>query len=259
MRSHLRSPEEMNWSNTTCAPLAKSPNCASHIVERVRLRQGVAVFETEHRLFREHRVDDFVAGLVRRGYRSAACSGLRLLVDQHRVALARTCRARNPGPRGAPDCLPSSSVPNARCFGRRPVDPLPALDRLAAPSRKRWIVLWTLKPSGTSVIFCRSPCSTASARRWRRGADRPRRRDRLHAGPAAVEPVGLVRLVGLAGVELDLERAPLGLRLWSTRPLITPSDQLLRRSPASTVRADLRYISGWVKPGSSPSLWPKRR
>ena len=31
MRSHLRSPEEMNWSNTTCAPLAKSPNWASHI------------------------------------------------------------------------------------------------------------------------------------------------------------------------------------------------------------------------------------
>ena len=32
MRSHLRSPDEMNWSNTTCAPLAKSPNWASHIV-----------------------------------------------------------------------------------------------------------------------------------------------------------------------------------------------------------------------------------
>ena len=32
MRSHLRSPEEMNWSNITWAPLAKSPNCASHKV-----------------------------------------------------------------------------------------------------------------------------------------------------------------------------------------------------------------------------------
>src|SRR2546429_349703 len=31
MRSHLRSPDEMNWSNSTCAPLAKSPNCASQI------------------------------------------------------------------------------------------------------------------------------------------------------------------------------------------------------------------------------------
>ena len=32
MRSHLRSPDEMNWSNTTWAPLAKSPYCASHNV-----------------------------------------------------------------------------------------------------------------------------------------------------------------------------------------------------------------------------------
>ncbi len=30
MRSHLLSPEQMNWSMITCAPLAKSPNCASH-------------------------------------------------------------------------------------------------------------------------------------------------------------------------------------------------------------------------------------
>ena len=30
MRSHLLSPEQMNWSMMTCAPLAKSPNCASH-------------------------------------------------------------------------------------------------------------------------------------------------------------------------------------------------------------------------------------
>ena len=29
---HFRSPEAMNWSITTCAPLAKSPNWASQIV-----------------------------------------------------------------------------------------------------------------------------------------------------------------------------------------------------------------------------------
>ena len=27
---HLARPETMNWSMMTCAPLAKSPNCASH-------------------------------------------------------------------------------------------------------------------------------------------------------------------------------------------------------------------------------------
>ena len=30
MRSHFISPEAMNWSITTWAPLAKSPNWASH-------------------------------------------------------------------------------------------------------------------------------------------------------------------------------------------------------------------------------------
>ena len=30
-RSHLSSPAAMNWSMMICAPLAKSPNCASHI------------------------------------------------------------------------------------------------------------------------------------------------------------------------------------------------------------------------------------
>ena len=30
MRSHLVSPLARNWSMITCAPLAKSPNCASH-------------------------------------------------------------------------------------------------------------------------------------------------------------------------------------------------------------------------------------
>ncbi len=32
IRSHLRSPDEMNWSISTWAPLAKSPNWASQSV-----------------------------------------------------------------------------------------------------------------------------------------------------------------------------------------------------------------------------------
>ena len=66
MRSHLRSPDEMNWSITTCAPLAKSPNCASHSISALGSDSDVAVLEAEHRLFREHRVDDLEAGLVAR-------------------------------------------------------------------------------------------------------------------------------------------------------------------------------------------------
>ena len=35
MRCHFDSAEQMNWSMITCAPLAKSPNCAS---QSTRLR-----------------------------------------------------------------------------------------------------------------------------------------------------------------------------------------------------------------------------
>ena len=61
MRNHLRSPDEMNWSITTWAPLAKSPNCAFPQRQRHRFGQRIAVLEAEHRLFRQHRVDDLVA------------------------------------------------------------------------------------------------------------------------------------------------------------------------------------------------------
>ena len=46
----------MNWSMTTWAPLAKSPNCASQIT-KVLGSEAVAVFEAQHRL-RQHRIDD---------------------------------------------------------------------------------------------------------------------------------------------------------------------------------------------------------
>ena len=65
MRPHFASPEAMNWSITTCAPLAKSPNCAFPDHELVGLRRGVAVLEAEHRLFREQRVDHDEVALAR--------------------------------------------------------------------------------------------------------------------------------------------------------------------------------------------------
>ena len=56
-RPHFTSPEAMNWSITTCAPLAKSPNCASQIVraEAVRLNLPVYVCPVK---FRENGVHD---------------------------------------------------------------------------------------------------------------------------------------------------------------------------------------------------------
>ncbi len=51
---------------TTCAPLAKSPNCASQISQRIRLGRGVAVLERQHRRFRQDGIDDDEIRLVRR-------------------------------------------------------------------------------------------------------------------------------------------------------------------------------------------------
>ncbi len=82
---------------------------------------------------------------------------------------------------------------------------------LRRASRKRWMVRWAWKPSGTVVIF--SPMARSSSRSTpvtpRRGSSSLAAA--FEAGPAAVQPVGLVRLVGLAGLVLGVEpRAPLG-------------------------------------------------
>ena len=141
MRSHLRSPDEMNWSNTTCAPLAKSPNCASHNVKRVGLGQGVAVFETEHGLFREHRVDDLVAGLRLADMVEGRVALLVLLIDQNRMPLTRMCRARHPGRTGGPRW--SSTQQRTECQRLAPSPsrcPRPVSIIFLRLSRKRWIV-----------------------------------------------------------------------------------------------------------------------
>ena len=86
----------------------------------------------------------------------------------------------------------------------RPVDALARLDRLAAvldhPARR---VLWTFSRSGMAVSFrpmSRSFCS-GTAVSPRRSSPSGRARPR----PLAVQPVGLVGVIGLAGLELLVE------------------------------------------------------
>ncbi len=232
--------------------------------QRVGLGQRIAVFEAEHGLFRQHRVDDLVARLLAAEMVERGVALLGLLVDQHRMALREGAalavlagqahrmpsvqqRCRRPAPRRSPSRCP-----------RRSRSPCARL------SRKRWIVRWTWKPSGTVVILLADvaqhrPASTPVSPR-RGSSTSPRG---LQARPAAVEPVGLVGPVALAGLELGVERgAPVGLHLLDLglgdRRLRRPA--AWRRSPASSdARVIVLYISGWVKAGSSPSLWPKRR
>ena len=59
----------------TCAPLAKSPNCASQIDELVRVGEAEAELEAEHGVLGEHAVDDDELRLARRGCCRAARSG----------------------------------------------------------------------------------------------------------------------------------------------------------------------------------------
>ncbi len=76
------------------------------------------------------------------------------------------------------------------------------------------MVLWTLKPCGTLVIFL-----PISRRDFDRDAGIAAARvlgfaGRLQAGPAAVEPVGLVRLIAQRGLEFGVEPgAPVALHL----------------------------------------------
>ena len=53
----------------------------------VRLGERIAVFETEHRLLGQHRIDDLVARLLRGHMIERRIAVLVLLVDQHRMAL----------------------------------------------------------------------------------------------------------------------------------------------------------------------------
>ena len=76
------------------------------------------------------------------------------------------------------------------------------------------MVRWTWKPCGTAVIFSPISLSVSIATPVlpRRGSSLVARG--LHAGPAAVEPVGAVGLVALARLQLGVEpRAPVGPHL----------------------------------------------
>ncbi len=78
---------------TTCAPLAKSPNCPSQQAERLGHVQRPAVVEAHHPRLGERRVEDVERPLplAQVGERRVALAVVR--VRQHRVPVAKRCRA----------------------------------------------------------------------------------------------------------------------------------------------------------------------
>ena len=89
----LRSPQEMNWSIMICAPLAKSPNCASQIDQRQRIGHAVAELEAQHGVLAERAVEDVEARLVGRDVLQGHVAPAGLGIVERQVALAEGAAA----------------------------------------------------------------------------------------------------------------------------------------------------------------------
>ena len=105
----------------------------------IGLGQGVAVLEGQHRLLRQHRVDDLEAGLVGRHVLERRVLALGLLVDQHRMAL-REGAALAVLARQAYRIALLQQGAERQVLGHGPVDAAAALDHLAPPraAGARW-------------------------------------------------------------------------------------------------------------------------
>ena len=81
--------------------------------ERIGFGQRIAVLEPEHRFFRQHRVDDLEACLIRRDVPERREAAFGFLVGQNGMALRKRPAFARPGQRGVPESLLDSSDPNA--------------------------------------------------------------------------------------------------------------------------------------------------
>ena len=173
--------------------------------QRFRLGEGIAVFEAEDGFFRQHGIDDFVLALLAFVQMiERRVTTLRLLIDQHGMAL-RECAALDILPGQAHAMAVPQEGREGHGFGHRPVDSLSGLDHLAAiveealdravhvEAFRRLVQLEAehLEMVDIDARFAATVVVTLG--------------DGLEAGPAAIEPVGLVGLVGLTRFELGLE------------------------------------------------------
>ena len=99
--------------------------------QRVGLRERIAVFEAEHGLFREHRIDDLVMALALADMVQRHVARFVFLVDQHRMALREgAALAVLAGQADAIAVVDQRG--EGQSLGGRPVDALAGFDRLAA-------------------------------------------------------------------------------------------------------------------------------
>ena len=131
MRSHLRSPDEMNWSNTHLRAIGEVAELRFPQRQRVRLGGGIAVLEAEHGLFRQHRVEHLEARLLAAEMVERRVAFLGFLIEQHRMALREGAAFRILAGQAHPVAFLEQRAEGER-LGGRPVDALAGLDRLGA-------------------------------------------------------------------------------------------------------------------------------
>ena len=91
--------------------------------QRVRFRQRIAIFEPEHRIFRQHRIDHLVPRLSGADVVERVVAFFGALIDKGRVALAEGA-ARAILPRQAHRKAFGDQAAKGQSLGRGPVEPL---------------------------------------------------------------------------------------------------------------------------------------
>src|SRR5262249_38271204 len=99
--------------------------------ERVGLSERVAVLEAEHRLLRQHRVDDLEAGLAVAQVVERDVAVLVFLIDQHRVTLREGSALAVLAGQAHRKPVEQKRA-EGESLGGRPVDALALLDRAGA-------------------------------------------------------------------------------------------------------------------------------
>ena len=185
----------------TCAPLAKSPNCASHITSALRLGEAVAVFEAEHGGFRQRAVEHLERRLSRARHAAAGCISPRSPGRSARRGAARRCRGPNPGRTDARTCLRRSSVPKASASAVAQSTPSPRFDRLALLFELAHDLAVEIEVRRARCVIAAPTSRSNSIGTDGLAAPIVARRHR-EAAPRAFEPVGLVRACSLSPLRI---------------------------------------------------------
>ena len=105
----------MNWSNTAWAMLRKSPNCALPDHQRVRIGEAVAVFEGEHGIFDQRRVDHL--GACTEPVEDAMATAIGVVQDQMSLGEGATRRILSAESDG---CSLAGEAGQRERFGEKP-------------------------------------------------------------------------------------------------------------------------------------------